>query len=107
MPQPRLVAHPGGTSELSAEDLSGKIDSMIHQRRIREGLLTTAEQLMKRGEELGRREGQREGMREGMREAQRELVPSMVDRGMPVADVARYTGLAVSDIQSLLEDATT
>jgi hypothetical protein len=44
---------------------------------------------------------------EGMREAQRELVRSMVDRGMPVADVARYTGLAVADVQTLLEDATT
>jgi predicted transposase/invertase (TIGR01784 family) len=65
--------------------------------------LTTAEQLMKRGEELGRREG----MREGMREAQRELVRSMVDRGMTVADVARYTGLAVADVQTLLEDGTT
>jgi predicted transposase/invertase (TIGR01784 family) len=73
--------------------------------------LTTAEQLMKRGEELGMREGRiegrREGMREGMREAQRELVRSMVERGMTVADVARYTGLAVTDVQSLLEDATT
>jgi len=79
------------SSELSAEDLSGKIESVIHQRRIREGLLTTAEQLMKRGEELGRREGQRD----------------MVDRGMSVADVARYTGLAVADVQNLLEDSTT
>jgi predicted transposase/invertase (TIGR01784 family) len=99
---PRAGASVGSGCELSAEDLSGKIESMIHQRRIREGLLTTAEQLMKRGEELGRREGQREGMRE----AQRELVRSMVDRGMPVADVARYTGLAVADVQTLLEDAT-
>jgi predicted transposase/invertase (TIGR01784 family) len=69
--------------------------------------LTTAEQLMKRGEELGMREGRIEGRREGMREAQRELVRSMVDRGMPVADVARYTGLAVADVQTLLGDATT
>jgi recombination-promoting nuclease RpnB len=78
----------------------------VHDRRIREGLLTTAEQLMKRGEELGKREGRIEGRREGMHEAQRELARSMVDRGMTVADVARYTGLAVSDVQTLLEDAT-
>jgi hypothetical protein len=35
-----------------------------------------------------------------------KTVCPMVDRGMTVADVARYTGLAVADVQTLLGDAT-
>jgi predicted transposase/invertase (TIGR01784 family) len=97
--------------ELSAEDLISKIESSVHQRRIREGLLTTAEQLMKKGfeegEEIGLRRGEEIGIRRGeelgLREGRRELVRSMIDHGMTVSDVSHVTGLTEDEVQTLLD----
>lgn len=97
--------------ELSAEDLSGTIESSVHQRRIGEGLFTTAEQLMKKGfeegEELGLRRGEEIGIRRGeelgLREGGRELVRSMIDHGMFVSDVSHVTGLTEEEIDTLLD----
>jgi predicted transposase/invertase (TIGR01784 family) len=63
------------------------------------GLLTTAEQLMKKGFE----EGEVLGLREGLREGRRELVRSMIDHGMTVSDVAHFTGLTEEEVQTLLD----
>jgi predicted transposase/invertase (TIGR01784 family) len=92
------------TGELSVEELNGKIELMIHQRRIREGLLTTAEQLIRKGleegEEIGIRKGMEQGEEAGRREERRALITSMIARGMGVDEIAEVTGLSVEDVRA-------
>jgi hypothetical protein len=80
--------------ELPVDELISKIESSLHPGPIREGLMTTAEQLIKKGFEKGEELGLQEG--------RRELVRSMNERGMTVADIAHATGLTAESIRALL-----
>jgi len=88
------------TGELSMEQFSDKIEQVIHEGRIREGLMTTAEQLIQKGEQIGIQKGEAVGRRE----ERRAIVASMADRGMSVDTIAEVTGLSVEEIRALLEN---
>ena len=108
------------TKELSIEELNAKIELLMHQGRIREGLLTTAEQLMKKGfeegeelglrkgEELGLRKGEELGRRKGEQDGRyherRELARQMLADGEAVEKVLRYTHLTRDELQKLESD---
>ena len=120
------------TKELSIEELNAKIEALMHQGRIREGLLTTAEQLMKKGfeegqelglregeelgirkgeelglrkgEELGRRKGEQLGLQKGRYQERRELAQQMLADGEDVEKILRYTHLTREELQDLESD---
>ncbi len=104
------------TKELSIEELSAKIEALMHQGRIREGLLTTAEQLMKKGfekgeelgirkgEELGRQKGEQQGLQKGRYQERRELARQMLADGEAVEKILRYTHLNRDELQELESD---
>ncbi|MEX2442603.1 MAG: hypothetical protein WD492_03280 [Alkalispirochaeta sp.] len=108
------------TGELSMNELNGKIELLIQKRRIKEGLLTTAEQLIKKGfeegeqigvrkgiqqgEEIGIQKGEALGIQKGEEAGRREMAKAMINRGLTVAEVADFTGLAVEDIETLIAD---
>jgi flagellar biosynthesis/type III secretory pathway protein FliH len=93
---------------LPAEELIGKIELLVHQGRIREGLLTTAEQLRKmgfeEGEELGLRKGLEQGEEAGRYRERTELARQMLTAGEDMEKVARYTRLTPEELQALIED---
>jgi len=89
------------TSELSIETISDKIRVLIHQDRIREGLLTTAEQLIKRGEERGEKRGRREGESRGNHEARVAMARQMLADGLDIETIIRYTRLSREELRSL------
>ncbi|MEX2442620.1 MAG: Rpn family recombination-promoting nuclease/putative transposase [Alkalispirochaeta sp.] len=84
------------TGELSAKELNGKIELLVHQWRIREGLLTTAEQLRKKGFE--------EGEEAGRYRERTELAREMLTAGEEMEKVARYTRLTMEELQALVEE---
>jgi predicted transposase/invertase (TIGR01784 family) len=92
------------TGELSAEELIGKIELLVHQGRIREGLLTTAEQLRKKGFEEGEELGIRKGEEAGRYRERTELARQMLTAGEDMEKVARYTRLTPEELQALIED---
>ncbi len=92
------------TGELSAEELIGKIELLVHQGRIREGLLTTAEQLRKKGFEEGEEQGLRKGEEAGRYRERTELARQMLTAGEDMQKVARYTRLTPEELQALIED---
>ena len=91
---------------LSAEELIGKIELLVHQSRIREGLLTTAEQLRKMGFEEGEERGLRKGEEAGRYRERTELARQMLTAGEDMEKVARYTRLTPEELQALLNEST-
>jgi predicted transposase/invertase (TIGR01784 family) len=85
------------TGELSMEQFSDKIEQVIHEGRIREGLMTTAEQLIQKGEQIGIQKGEAVGR---MRERQ-ELAKQMLAEGENLEKIARYTRLTVKELEAL------
>ena len=92
------------TGELPANELIAKIELLVHQGRIREGLLTTAEQLRKMGFEEGEEIGIRKGEEAGRYRERTELARQMLTAGEDMQKVARYTRLTPEELQALVKD---
>lgn len=112
------------TKELSIDELNAKIEALMKQGRIREGLLTTAEQLMKKGfeegqerglregeelgirkgEKLGRQKGEQVGLQKGRYQERRELAQQMLADGEDVDKILRYTHLTRGELHALGSD---
>lgn len=91
------------TSELSTEVLHDKIEATIHQRRIKEGLLTTAEQLIKKGFEDGEQIGIEKGEIAGRYRERQDLAREMIAAGEAIEKVSRYTHLSLDELRKLEE----
>ena len=51
------------------------------------------------GEKKGRKEGIKEGMEKGIKQEKKETARNMIKFGMKIEDIAKITGLTVSEIE--------
>jgi predicted transposase YdaD len=109
------------TGELSVEDLYDKIDLVVHQRHIKEGLLTTAEQLIQKGytegeqigiqkgEQIGIQKGEQIGIQKGEEDGRyrerREIALEMLVAGEDVEKIVRYSRLSQEEVRALSSDS--
>jgi predicted transposase/invertase (TIGR01784 family) len=78
--------------QMRAMALSDLTSGFNHARE--EGLREGIQKGIQEGIQKGMREGRKEGMQEGMR----EIASRMKERGVPVDQIAEYTGLSLEEI---------
>ncbi|MDA3948185.1 MAG: hypothetical protein PF508_03075 [Spirochaeta sp.] len=98
-----------------------KIDLVVHQRHIKEGLLTTAEQLIQKGytegeqigiqkgEQIGIQKGEQIGIQKGEEDGRyrerREIALEMLVAGEDVEKIVRYSRLSHEEVRALSPDS--
>ena len=53
----------------------------------------------------GRQQGIQEGRQQGIQENSREIAKNMIDDGISYEKISAYTGLSVSEIEKIVNDA--
>jgi len=70
----------------------------------REKLLLDEQAKLAHVRKEGIEEGRKEGIKKGIEEGKMQLIRGMHKNGMPLEDIAKFTGLRVADIQQFLQD---
>ncbi|MBQ9451843.1 MAG: hypothetical protein IJU65_00915, partial [Desulfovibrio sp.] len=81
------------------EDLQ-EVDAMLEENAAR-WETQYKNQCIAIGRAKGRLEGMAEGRAEGMAEGRAAVALSMLEGGMPMEQIVRFTGLSVAEIQAL------
>lgn len=105
--------------DLITDSLDGKVDQQKHPSLLFERVIESMKKTTITPEELSQikdeaawekakarfaLEGREEGREEGRKEGQTELIRAMQVQGLTVAEIAKMTGLSVSEIEALLEN---
>lgn len=56
---------------------------------------------LEQGREEGMKEGREEGREEGIQEGKLEVALEMKKNGVPLQDIAKYTGLSLPELEKL------
>lgn len=88
-------------ANFTPEDINSYLDELIMERDYWNIIDTAKEEAMEEGRAEGRAKGLAEGRAEGRAEGERakalEIARQLIQKGMPVAEVAEITGIPVTD----------
>ena len=94
-------------SGLSLEALEEKVSKAIESSLVEEAVVTTYNQLIQKGRKEGLQEGEERGFRKGHAEASHEsavvFAGKLLDKGMPIEEVAELTELSIEEVQAIAE----
>lgn len=84
-------------ANFTPEDINSYLDELIMERDYWNIIDTAKEEAMEEGRAEGLAEGLAEGRAEGERAKALEIARQLIQKGMPVAEVAEITGIPVTD----------
>jgi flagellar biosynthesis/type III secretory pathway protein FliH len=74
------------------------------ERGEKKGIEKGIEKGLEEGIKKGIEEGMERGIKKGQEDAKRQLVASMIEHGMPIADIAGITGLTEDEVRQLCSE---
>ena len=85
---------------MSAEEDNRKIENSIRKEMTEKGL----KEGLEKGLKEGREKGLKEGLKQGIEQSQKEIVLSMIEQGLDIETIEKYTNINHDFILTCIEE---